>query len=104
VVRPDLIVVCGDQPERHLERPPGVAVEVLSDSTKGQDLTIKRDLYLESGVQHYLVVDPDGRTLTHFTCQDSCPASAEDTIQIPLGGDNNLVADVDCGRPFDPLG
>lgn len=31
VVRPDVMVVCGSQPGRHLERPPALAIEILGD-------------------------------------------------------------------------
>ncbi len=48
VIRPDLMVVCGEQPERHLERPLALAVEVLSESTRGRDLIAKRFLCREN--------------------------------------------------------
>ncbi len=63
VVRPDVMIVCGDQPTRHLERPPVIAVEVLSPSTASKDSFQKRELYQYSGVSYYLIVDPDNRTL-----------------------------------------
>ncbi len=37
VVRPDVMVVCGDQPGRCLERPPALAIEILSDATVEKD-------------------------------------------------------------------
>ncbi len=58
VVRPDVMVVCGEQPPRHLERPPTLAIEVLSDSTSDKDRTVKRELYESQCVEHYLIVDP----------------------------------------------
>jgi len=66
VVRPDLIVVCGDPPERHLHSPPGLAAEVLSESTKQNDLNFKRDLYASQGVATYLILDPDLNRLTRL--------------------------------------
>jgi Uma2 family endonuclease len=63
VVRPDLMVVCGEQPETHLHRPPTLVVEVLSEATRGRDLVVKRALYLELGVNEYWIVDPDNRTI-----------------------------------------
>ncbi|QQQ74978.1 Uma2 family endonuclease [Saccharothrix sp. 6-C] len=38
-----------------------LAGEVLSPSTRQQDLTLKRDLYAVGGVPFYLLVDPAGR-------------------------------------------
>ena len=59
VVRPDLSVVCGSAPPKHLDRPPALVVEILSDATRHRDLTIKRDLYATQGVHWYLIIDPD---------------------------------------------
>ena len=59
VVRPDLIVVCGPAPQRHVEQPPALVAEILSAATRGRDLTVKRALYEASGVRWYLIIDPD---------------------------------------------
>lgn len=52
------MIVCGRQPGRYLERPPMLAIEVLSDSTAEKDRTVKRDLYEAQGGAHYLLVNP----------------------------------------------
>jgi Uma2 family endonuclease len=57
VVRPDVMLVCGEQPEKHLERAPAVVIEVLSEATADKDRTVKRELYESHGVEHYLLVD-----------------------------------------------
>lgn len=62
VVRPDLVVVCGGVPERHVESPPAIVVEVLSPSTRDRDCTVKKDLYLRAGVSWYVLIDPDNNT------------------------------------------
>ena len=59
VVRPDLIVVCGPAPWRHVEQAPALIVEILSTATRERDLTVKRDLYEAQGVQWYAIIDPD---------------------------------------------
>jgi len=63
VVRPDVMVVCGIQPGRHLERPPALAIEILSDATAEKDRTAKRRLYELTGVGHYLLIDPIAKTI-----------------------------------------
>jgi Uma2 family endonuclease len=63
VVRPDVMVVCGVQPGRHLERPPALTIEILSDATADKDRTAKRGLYERAGVGHYLLVDPIAQTM-----------------------------------------
>ncbi|WP_153558282.1 Uma2 family endonuclease [Roseimaritima sediminicola] len=63
VVRPDVLVVCGRPPERHLEQTPTLVAEVLSDSTRQNDLHYKRQLYRRQGVGVYLIVDPATRAI-----------------------------------------
>jgi Uma2 family endonuclease len=60
VVRPDLVVVCGPAPERHVEQPPALVAEILSEATRSRDQTVKRELYEARGVRWYLMIDPDG--------------------------------------------
>lgn len=43
VVRPDVMIVCGDPPEKHLHQPPALVAEILSPSTRQNDLTYKRE-------------------------------------------------------------
>ena len=59
VVRPDLVVVCGPAPPRHVERPPALVAEILSTATRDRDLTVKRELYETHGVRWYVIIDPD---------------------------------------------
>ena len=59
VVRPDLVVVCGPAPRRHVEQAPALVIEILSAATRERDLTVKRDLYETQGVQWYAIIDPD---------------------------------------------
>lgn len=63
VVRPDVLVVCGDPPQRHVEHPPAIVVEITSPGTAERDRTAKLDLYQDHGVSCYLVVDPHQRDL-----------------------------------------
>ncbi len=66
VVRPDLMIICDDFPERHLFSTPSLVAEVLSDSTRNKDLTSKKQLYRENGVLYYLVADPQDESLQLF--------------------------------------
>ncbi len=58
VVRPDIMVVCGDPKNDFLEMPPVLVIEILSPSNIKTDRVIKFQLYQENGVQFYLMVDP----------------------------------------------
>ena len=69
---PDAVVRCGewldgDTTEIH---DPVIVVEVLSPSTSSTDYGKKlRDYFSLPSVQHYLVIDPDGRRVVHYTRQ-----------------------------------
>lgn len=78
VVRPDVMVVCGDPPERHLEKAPAVAVEVLSESTRKNDLGYKRGLYHQHGIAAYLIVDPNDKTVVLDRRQEDGGYQTED--------------------------
>ncbi len=69
---PDALVYCGPKlPPDALETPnPVIVVEVLSPSTRKLDEAVKRDEYFSlPSVQHYLLVDPDGPPVIHFSRQ-----------------------------------
>jgi Uma2 family endonuclease len=50
--------------EGAMESVPDLVVEVLSPATRANDLGVKRDLYLASGVSELWLADPGSRTLT----------------------------------------
>jgi Uma2 family endonuclease len=54
---------------------PDLVVEVLSPSTRVNDLGVKRDLYMRSGVRELWLADPDARTVTRVR-----PTVSEDDL------------------------
>ncbi len=84
VIRPDLLVVCGPQPQRHLERSPTLMVEILSDATRARDLELKRDLAIENDVMNYLAIDPVAKTILCFNDQgeQAIDTSAQHKIRL----------------------
>jgi len=87
VVRPDLVVVCGPAPQRHVEQPPALVAEILSAATRDRDLTVKRELYETHGVRWYLIIDPDeGESallrLDDAGRYDSLPAAGRRAIDL----------------------
>lgn len=106
VVRPDLMLVCGDQPELHLERSPALIVEVLSESTADKDRTVKRDLYESCGVQHYLIADPLNKTLQWLELGaageyiDNSRVAADEKFWLELN--DQCVVHFDSKSVFDP--
>lgn len=98
VVRPDVMVVCGEQPDRHLERAPVIAVEVLSASTRELDPTVKKDLYRQHGVACYLIADPDAKSIETWNFAASEPLRNSRTVSgmvaIELPADCRLGLDL----------
>jgi Uma2 family endonuclease len=90
VVRPDVIVVCGDAPEKHLQQPPALVAEILSRSTRQNDLTYKRELYAKQGVGTYLIVDPETKTIEQLTLTPSGKYRSTDAstrLEVTVCGD-----------------
>ncbi len=61
MVQPDVLIIC-DRSKITKERiigAPEFIVEVLSESTKKKDMTIKLNTYTNAGVMEYWVIDPD---------------------------------------------
>lgn len=72
VYEPDALIYCGPElPDDSLEVPnPVVVVEVASPSTRKFDDTVKRDDYFSlASVHHYLIVDPAGPPVLHYSRQ-----------------------------------
>lgn len=89
IVRPDVMVVCGEQPDEHLQRPPVLVVEVMSPSTQITDRTTKFEIYETNGVSFYVLIDPD---TSHLACWERIgnrferrPPTDELTLQLPSG-------------------
>ena len=66
VVRPDVMIVCGEKVVKHLEYAPVWIVEILSASTAFRDQIIKKELYAERGVKYYLIADTDKKTVVIY--------------------------------------
>ena len=97
VVRPDASVICGGPPEKHIESPPALVVEVLSDSTRQRDVTHKREIYQEQQVPWYLIADPDDSSIQLFRLNESGlyeSISVHDKIVITICGDCRLDVDL----------
>ncbi len=66
--QPDLVVNCGGRlkPDTMEAPNPVVVVEILSPSTRAIDMGLKVRRYFGlPGIQHYLILDADNRTVIH---------------------------------------
>ncbi|MEJ5338614.1 MAG: Uma2 family endonuclease [Aquificaceae bacterium] len=65
VIRPDLMVLCGEIPER-VERPPEMVVEIVSPSSRQMDEGLKFELCEREGVKYFVLVYPDEKEVKVF--------------------------------------
>lgn len=74
VVQPDLLVLCN--PEKDLNEKdrykgtPELVVEILSPSTRSKDTAKKTDLYMESGIKEFWMIDPASETIRIYTFKE----------------------------------
>ncbi len=87
VVRPDVLVLCGNAPARHVEQTPAFIAEILSPSTEQLDRGAKFDLYREQGVGYYMIIDPAKRELDVYRLD-------EDKAYQPLKTMDEMVLEI----------
>jgi len=66
VVQPDIAIFCEDPIEQYFSKTPPLIVEVLSKSTAKKDINEKFNLYEKSGVQYYIIVEPNSEVVDIF--------------------------------------
>jgi Uma2 family endonuclease len=76
VVQPDIIVVCdkkklGGLGGHGCDGVPDLILEILSPSTRRNDLLYKLNLYEEAGVREYWIVDPELKTVQQYILQSN---------------------------------
>ena len=84
VVQPDILVVC--DPENKSERDkytgiPSLVVEILSDSSTRMDLVKKMDLYMQTGIQEYWIVNYINREVTVYKFSDNSVADMKTYVR-----------------------
>ena len=73
VVQPDILVMCDEETideNDTYQGVPALMVEVLSPSTRGKDMVKKLNLYMNSGVGEYWVVDTDNKQVQVYLFED----------------------------------
>jgi Uma2 family endonuclease len=72
VVQPDIVVICdkGKRKSGACVGAPDLVVEILSDSSASYDRVRKFNLYRDSGVKEYWIVDPAGKTVEACMLKD----------------------------------
>lgn len=65
VIRPDLMVLCGEIPER-VESPPQMVVEIVSPYSRQMDEGLKFELCEREGVKYFVLVYPEEKRVKVF--------------------------------------
>jgi Uma2 family endonuclease len=80
VVQPDLVVVADARQVsgRGIEGAPLLVVEVLSESTRTQDRTVKARRYAALGIPHYWILDPEARRIECYRAESGAYAVARE--------------------------
>ncbi len=87
VIQPDVIVARNDDlTERDLPAPPLLAIEVLSPSTRGIDLLLKKERLARAGCLHYWTVDPAEPSVTAWHL-----VNGEFVLDTRAAGDNEFT-------------
>ena len=100
MVEPDVIIVCDRNKiiRRCVYGAPDFVMEVLSKSTKKQDMFIKLNKYLNAGVREYWMVDPDKKTVMIYDFEHDDYRLASFSEKIPVA-----VLDGECVIDFADL-
>jgi Uma2 family endonuclease len=74
MVQPDLIVLCDylneiDEKDKYQGTPTSI-VEILSPSTRSKDRVKKLDLYMESGIEEYWIIDPKAKSVMVYSFKE----------------------------------
>jgi Uma2 family endonuclease len=95
VAQPDLLFISNERSgivtKVNVQGAPDLVVEILSDSTRQRDETLKRHLYERFGVLEYWLVDPNSETVrvfqlsgSRFLASQEFSAAAWDILTTPL--------------------
>jgi Uma2 family endonuclease len=86
IVQPDLFVMCDKENIRDDKYYgiPTLIIEVISPSTRNNDLIKKLNLYVNSGVKEYVIVDPKNKNIIHWNFNnfevDKCNTINKDEV------------------------
>jgi Uma2 family endonuclease len=94
---PDALVYCGDKlpPSSLIVPNPIIVVEVLSPTTAHHDTSAKLIGYFKlPSMQHYLVIDPEARNVTHYARGEIPVLLAEGDLGLHPPGLSLTVSDL----------
>ncbi len=94
IVRPDIIVVCGDESEDFVRKTPEVVFEIVSKATSFKDENLKFELYEREGVKYYALVYPEEERLKIYKLINGR------FINVFDGKKENFTFNLECSLKF----
>ena len=71
VLKPDIVLTCGETNESYLTKAPEIIVEIISKSTAKRDEKYKFEIYEKEKVNYYILVYPDDLRAKVYKLKDS---------------------------------
>lgn len=100
VVQPDLCIICDENKldDKGCNGAPDLIVEILSPNNSKHDVDTKFNLYQESGVKEYWMVEPEERIVLVYTLRNEeyiglKPFSEGQIIKSPLFSEMQITVD-----------
>ncbi len=80
VIQPDICIICDLKKidKAGCVGAPDLMIEILSPGNSKREMKIKKELYAESGVREYWVVDPIHESITRFNFNDDGATTSTD--------------------------
>lgn len=90
VVQPDVLFISAARAsiitEKNIAGAPDLVVEIISESTRKTDMTIKRKLYEARGVREYWIADPELQTVLIYRAGDGGGYVRAGELSLEAGG------------------
>ena len=71
ILRPDIVLTCGETNESYLTKAPEIVVEIISKSTAKKDEKYKFEIYEREKVKYYILIYPNDLRAKIYKLKDS---------------------------------
>ncbi len=96
MLKPDIVLTCGETNERYLTKAPEIVVEIISKSTARRDEVHKFDIYKKEKVNYYILVYPDDLRAKIYKLKDLDYDKMGDFLE-----DTYTFEETECGVSLD---
>ena len=96
VLKPDIVLTCGETNESYLTKAPEIIVEIISKSTAKRDEKYKFEIYEKEKVKYYILIYPNDLRAKVYKLKDSKYDKEGDFLQ-----DSYLFEETTCNISLD---